>query len=119
MPLTTASSLSVVCQLSREPEQVGCARRLARETLPGWGLGDQVDLAELVVSELCTNALFHGDDVIGLRLSCDDGELRIEVHDQGARRPVRRHAASDDESGRGLELLEGFIELHGVSGHVV
>lgn len=110
MPLTTTDSLSVICQLSRDPAQVGRARRVARETLPDWGLGEHVELAELVVSELCTNSLWHGTGLIRLRLSCDGGQLRIEVHDQGAARPVRRHAASDDEHGRGLRLLDGFIE---------
>jgi hypothetical protein len=37
----------------------------------------------------------------------------VEVHDDGAGRPVRKHAGGDDECGRGLELLDGLIELHG------
>ena len=39
--------------------------------------------------------------------------LRVEVHDDGAGRPVRKHVGGDDECGRGLELLDGLIELYG------
>jgi serine/threonine-protein kinase RsbW len=66
-----------------------------------------------VACELVTNAVCHGDGPIEMRLSFADGDLRVEVHDTGAGRPVRKHADSDDECGRGLELLDGLIELHG------
>jgi signal transduction histidine kinase len=113
MPLTTADELSVTCRLGREPEYAGRAREQARKALPGWGLGQHTALAELVVSELVTNALCHGDGLIEMRLSYADDDLRVEVHDSGAGRPVRQDTAADDECGRGLELLDGLIELHG------
>jgi signal transduction histidine kinase len=113
MPLTAVHELSVGCRLGRDPRQVGQARRLVRETLPGWGLGGQVALAELIVSELVTNALWHGDGPIDVRLSYAGGSLRVEVHDDGDGRPVRHQATADDEGGRGLELLDGLIALHG------
>ena len=37
----------------------------------------------------------------------------MDVHDDGAGRPARQQATPDDESGRGLALLDGLIELHG------
>ena len=113
MPLTAIHELSVACQLVQDPAQVSTAREQARAALPGWGLGGHVRLAELVVSELVTNALRHGDGPIGVRLCYADGVLRVEVHDGGADRPVRQHAATDDECGRGLELLDGLIAEHG------
>jgi len=112
MPLTAIRELSVACQLGQDPLQVSTAREQARAALPGWGLGGHVGLAELIVSELATNALRHGDGPIGVRLSYADGDLRVEVHDSGAGRPVRQHAATDDECGRGLELLDGLIAQH-------
>jgi signal transduction histidine kinase len=113
MPLTATCELSVACLLGREPVQVGHAREQARKALAEWGLGEHAGLAELIVSELVTNALCHGDGRIGMRLSCAGGYLRAEVHDGGPGRPVRKHAGTDDECGRGLELLDGLIELHG------
>src|SRR5215475_1882275 len=113
MPLTSAPKLAFSCRLGQDPVHVSDARAQARDVLPGWGLGGHVRLAELIVSELATNALSHGDGPFALRLSYAGGDLRVEVHDHGAGRPVRRHAAADDVCGRGLELLDGLIALHG------
>ena len=44
------------------------ARELARDQLTAWGLETLVDTTELLVSELVTNALRHGDGEIRLRL---------------------------------------------------
>jgi len=113
MPLTITREFSVACRIGREPVQVSRARERAREALAGWGLGEHADLAEILVSELATNAQCHGDGPIEMRLSYGGGELRVEVHDHGAGRPVRKHAGSDDEGGRGLEVLDGLIEWRG------
>jgi anti-sigma regulatory factor (Ser/Thr protein kinase) len=113
MPLTATLEHSISCQVNQQPTQVRYAREQARKALFEWGLGDHTDLAELVVSELVTNAVCHGDTPIWMRLSVGGGDLRVEVHDGGPGRPVRRHAGGADECGRGLELLDGLIELHG------
>jgi anti-sigma regulatory factor (Ser/Thr protein kinase) len=109
MPLTAAPELAVIIALDRDPAQAAGVRRTVRQLVAGWNLGQQADLAELVVSELVANALRHGAGPIEIRLSCGPGGLRVEVHDDGAGRPVRRHAGDYDECGRGLELLDGLI----------
>src|SRR5712691_1113935 len=84
MPLTATREHSVSWRLSREPVQVRHAREQARKALFGWGLGEHAELAELIVSELVTNAIRHGDGPIQVRISYDGGDLRVEVHDDGA-----------------------------------
>lgn len=101
------------CRLSREPAQNGHAREQARQALFRWGLGEHADLAELIVSELATNAIRHGGGLVRLRMLYARGDLRVEVHDDAADRPVRQQATADDESGRGLAVLDGLIGLHG------
>jgi hypothetical protein len=113
MPLTATREPAVTCLPGRKPVHARQARQQARTVLEAWGLGEHADLGELIVSELVTNAVCHGDGPIEMQLSFADGDLRVEVHDTGGGRPVRRHAASGDECGRGLELLDGLIELHG------
>src|SRR5262249_23303531 len=113
MPLTATSELAISCRLGQDPVHVGDARAQAREVLSGWGLGGHVRLAELVVSELVTNALNHGDGPIALRLSYAGGGLRGGGPHPGAGRPGPGAAAAGDEWGRGLELLDGLIALHG------
>src|SRR5215472_12993041 len=63
--------------------------------------------------------LRHGTGPIDISLSHSGNELRTEVHDHGAGRPVRRRTTADDEQGRGLELLDGLIDLNGGAREVV
>jgi hypothetical protein len=65
----TAAELSATCRLGREPVHVGRAREQTRKALCEWGLGEHTDLAELIVSELVTNALCHGDGPVEMRLA--------------------------------------------------
>ena len=114
--ITDTAAHSMCCRLSREAVQVRRAREQARKALVDWGLGEHADLVELIVSELATNAIRHGEGVVHVCVSFARGDLRVEVHDDApGRRPVRKQAAGEDESGRGLALLDGLIGLHGGS----
>lgn len=108
------SELSVTYRLRRHPSEISRAREQARKALTDWGLADHTDLAELIVSELTTNALRHGVGPITVRLSYTQvGDLWLEVHDRGRGRPVPQKATTDDEEGRGLALLDALMDLHG------
>ena len=91
-------------RLPREPRSVGRARELARAQLVSWDLEALVDTAELLVSELVTNALRYGEGEIRLRL-LRDRTLVCEVWDAGLVQPRRRRARDTDEGGRGLQLV--------------
>jgi anti-sigma regulatory factor (Ser/Thr protein kinase) len=114
------SELSVTYRLRRHPAAISRARERARKVLTDWGLADHTDLAELIVSELTTNALRHGAGPITIRLSyVSDRDLWLEVHDHGRGRPVLRKTTADDEQGRGLALLDALMDLHsGIRGTV-
>ncbi|MGW2957505.1 SpoIIE family protein phosphatase [Streptomyces sp. NPDC001220] len=90
--------------LPREPRSVGRAREYARGQLLSWDLEPLVDTAELLVSELVTNALRYGEGEIRLRLLLDR-TLVCEVWDSGLVQPRRRRARDTDEGGRGLQLV--------------
>lgn len=104
---------SVAYRLGRDPSQVGYAREQARKALPCWGLDEHACLIELLLSELVTNAVRHGDGEIDVCLALARGQLRIEVHDGGHGRPVLRPPTPDDIGGRGLALIDGLIKAHG------
>jgi hypothetical protein len=108
MPLAAACEPAVIRLPGRRPVHARDARRRARVMLAAWGLGEQASLGELVANAVC-----HGEAPIWMRLSAGGGELRVEVYDGGAGRPVRKNAGRGDEGGRGLEVLDGLIELHG------
>ncbi|MGC0329729.1 PAS domain S-box-containing protein [Streptomyces sp. SAI-170] len=90
--------------LPREPRSVGRAREYARGQLLSWDMEPLVDTAELLVSELVTNALRYGEGEIRLRLLLDR-TLVCEVWDSGLVQPRRRRARDTDEGGRGLQLV--------------
>jgi signal transduction histidine kinase len=115
MPSTATRERFVSCRYDPELTAPGQARTVVSKALFRWGLGDYADLAEVIISELVTNAVCHGAGTVGIRILHDDGHLRMEVHDDGPGRPVWREAAADDESGRGLTLIEGLIRLNGGS----
>ena len=103
------------------------ARGFVIVTLAGWGLDTLSDVTELLVSEMTTNvvraatrpdgeARYDGDGklpLLWIRLLCDQALLMVEVWDTlpaalGA--PIARHPDPDEESGRGLEIIETLAE---------
>ncbi|MEU7555557.1 SpoIIE family protein phosphatase [Streptomyces sp. NPDC044571] len=94
-----------VWELDADPQAVGRARAAASAQLRAWGLDDLVFTTELVVSELVTNAIrYAADGPVQLRLIRDQ-TLICEVSDSGHTSPHLRHAANDDEGGRGLFIV--------------
>jgi serine/threonine-protein kinase RsbW len=99
---------------------VGRARRLLADSLDAWGLAQLTDTATLLVSELMTNSVRHarrpGGRLIGTRFERLVSGVRIEVHDAGDTKPECREASTDEESGRGLALVDSLTGGHwGVS----
>jgi anti-sigma regulatory factor (Ser/Thr protein kinase) len=96
---------------------VRAARRAVREQLRRWELDGVTDLAELLVSELVTNALRHGrtDAEPQLSVVFTSEQIVIAVDDHSAVRPSIRCANSDAESGRGLFLVDALADAWGVS----
>lgn len=89
----------------------GEARRLVRRTLPAWGLGDLLDEAEIVATEIATNAVAAVRELLPARLpvrvwllGCATGAC-VAVWDAVERLPVPRAAGPQDEDGRGLLLV--------------
>ena len=114
--VTAVPEYSASWLLSRDLTEARNAREQARKALLAWELGEHADVTELILSELVANAIRHGYGPIGVRISHDGTNLRVEVHDDGAGRPVRRPVPADAETGRGLELVDGLLGPHGTRG---
>ncbi|MEU0033304.1 SpoIIE family protein phosphatase [Streptomyces sp. NPDC006333] len=95
-----------------DPAEVARARACVREQLSTWGLQELASTAELVVSELVTNAIRYGRPPIQLRL-LRDRTLMCEVADAGSTTPHLRRARVFDEGGRGLFLVAQLAERWG------
>ncbi|MFI9326488.1 SpoIIE family protein phosphatase [Kitasatospora sp. NPDC052868] len=93
-----------------------------RDALRRWGVAELVDTAELLASELVTNAVRHTDRdaMFTARLyreAATDGgraRLRVEVEDESDLWPTRRTPGEQASSGRGLMLVEALADAWGV-----
>ncbi|MGW3739893.1 SpoIIE family protein phosphatase [Streptomyces sp. NPDC005146] len=102
-------------QLALDPREVARARRLVRGKLLDWELPEAVESAELMVSELVTNAVKHGrTHHIGLRL-VRTGALLCEVSDDEPAPAALLNASAHDEFGRGLLVVSGLAREWGTS----
>src|SRR3954468_6184580 len=98
--------------LDRVPE----AARVARRGLDSWLRAQRCESREdalLVVSELVTNAVVHGrGDPVVVMVYTDD-RLRLEIHDDDPRPPVRREPRSSEPGGYGLNIVDRLCEEWG------
>ncbi|MFF8394127.1 ATP-binding protein [Streptomyces sp. NPDC016172] len=96
------------------------ARRALRELLGQWGRHGRSDVAELLTSELVTNAIVHTDHDAVLTATVGPRGLRVEVRDFVARRPrVRVPVADEGTNGRGMFLVQALADAWGVRPHGV
>ncbi|MFE1954560.1 SpoIIE family protein phosphatase [Streptomyces sp. NPDC059524] len=99
-------------EVSRDPSAVSPVRNAAAAKLSEWGLDGLAFTAELILSELITNAVRYGADPVRVRL-LRDRTLICEVSDGSSTSPHLRHAATTDEGGRGLYLVAQYAERWG------
>ncbi|MFB7946897.1 SpoIIE family protein phosphatase [Kitasatospora phosalacinea] len=95
-----------------DPAAVARIRAAVTRRLDDWGLSEQAFAAELVLSELITNAIRHAAPPIRVRL-LRDRALICEVWDGSATSPHLRYATDTDEGGRGLFLVAQLAERWG------
>ncbi|MEV5438744.1 ATP-binding protein [Streptomyces sp. NPDC052682] len=94
-------------------------RRALRELLRHWGRPGRSEIAELLTSELVTNALVHTDRDAVVTATVGPRALRVEVRDFVAGRPSPRVATDDGTHGRGLVLVQSLADSWGVQPHGV
>jgi len=112
-PAALAWPLCSYLELGALPSAVPCARLHASQVLWEWGLSGAGENAELVVSELVTNAINASRDqpwprTVRLWLLSDESRVFVLVWDGSPMRPISVHADEQAESGRGLLLIESI-----------
>lgn len=91
------------------------ARAFVSSALRRWELEALVVDAELLTSELVTNAVVHARTDVTVSVAVADGTAEIGVTDGSADLPRPRTAARTAEGGRGLRLVERLAEDWGVA----
>ena len=91
------------------------ALALARRVVRAAVNGADASAAELVVSELVSNAVRHGDTPIRLRVEDEStSALKIVVTDGGSGTPTLRSPEPGAPGGRGLLLVDAMSDRWGV-----
>jgi anti-sigma regulatory factor (Ser/Thr protein kinase) len=108
-------SLDLSLDLPRDATAASLARLAVRR-----GLGEEVDSEtlgrlQIVVTELVTNAVAHGEGAIRLGLHVEDDRVTGEVVDEGGgfERDVRHHG-HEAIGGRGLAIVDALTSQWGV-----
>jgi anti-sigma regulatory factor (Ser/Thr protein kinase) len=89
------------------------ARRFARDVLASHSAA-VIGVAELLVSELITNAVLHARSTARLDIHLENRRIRVAVHDESTTIPQVRDAQTDD-GGRGLLLVDALAACWGAA----
>ena len=99
-------------ELDSAPASVACARRLTRDTLARWDMQHLADDAQIIASELATNAITYAVPpratlpAIIFAVHHRPGEIRFIVWDNGPGRPRHDAVGPEAETGRGLIIVD-------------
>lgn len=127
--------------LADTPNAVALARLHTADVLSGWGVSSgTVETAQLLVSELTTNAVRHseegasstppvssrgGSQTFELLLEAVPDAVRVSVWDRDARPPVLKEVGVDATGGRGIFIVAvmsrawGYYPARSAPGKVV
>jgi len=106
---STPPATHILAELPYLPSAVPRARQVLRESLRGAGLDeDAASVAELLVSELVTNAVKYGQPPVWLLVELRPGLVHASVSDTSTALPERRSVDDDSEGGRGLLVLDAL-----------
>ncbi len=104
-------------ELSSSEEAAAAARREVATSLSGTDLAHLTNDAQLVVSELVSNALLHGSPPIRLGIDIGSDRVRLAVFDASATPPGRNSTGEAAMTGRGLMVVEALTVRRGVERH--
>ena len=120
----TGRSTDVELRLTPGPATPAAARRAGRQTLADWAAPEGVvEAVVLIVSELVTSGIVHGDAPLDwqarltIRMHLGERFLTVAVtegHTIGDT-PAEGRPAPDDEHGRGLAIVTALASDHGYS----
>ncbi|NED74474.1 ATP-binding protein [Streptomyces sp. SID9944] len=119
MPENAPTAWEYSLHIPNDPRAVTVTRRTLRLILTLHGLIGLVDTAELLATELISNAVLHTKGPAALRLRLSAGVLRIGAWDadpappEPPATPAALEDLADQEGGRGLFLVKTCADLWG------
>jgi anti-sigma regulatory factor (Ser/Thr protein kinase) len=90
------------------------ARTLVRRTVGELVPADLLDTAELLISELVTNAVLHGSGVVVVSVDCENHTVELAVSDDEPTPPALQPERLMSLGGRGMRMIESLAGDWGV-----
>lgn len=113
MPESGSDAWEYSLYIPNDPRAVTICRRTLRLILTMHGLIRLVDTAELLATELVSNAVRHTKGPAALRVRWSAGVLRVGAWDASPEPPGVLERLTDVEEGRGLALVQACSDLWG------
>ncbi|MEU1178916.1 ATP-binding protein [Streptomyces sp. NPDC005820] len=103
-----------ILYIPNDPRAVRICRQTLRAVLAAHGFPHLTEVAELLATELITNAVQHTKGPAAIKLRAEHRTLRIGVWDNDPNPPrLSRDAHWDAETGRGLALVRDCSDRWG------
>ncbi|MFC7892436.1 ATP-binding protein [Streptomyces sp. NPDC057381] len=117
MSFRTAASKFSSLRVPPDTGAVSSTRRWVVAVVRDWNLPlveDTVETLELLTGEVIANALVHTDNGCEVTVSWDGTRVRLEAEDgEASALPRVASAGLEDESGRGLRMVDGLAQAWG------
>lgn len=122
-PLALADDLLAVCglldvidarideakaRLGAGHHSPGLARRFVKRAIQRWEVRSELDVIELLVSELVTNSIVHAGSDVEVSVAVVSDRIRVMVFDSSREPPIRKEPGPDESSGRGVLMLDAL-----------
>lgn len=113
--VATGAARAAAVRYPRDTTSPSHARHDLRRALESWdGGAEHLEVVELLISELVTNAVIHASSEVDVVLIVRGDRVRIEVSDRDPSPLDGRSPSEDAESGRGLALVDLLSGTWGV-----
>ena len=109
-----AAVISAVGTFPPAPASVRAARCFVGSVLAEWGLRAAYDAAEMLVSEVVTNAVLHARTPFTVTVTRSADAVRVSVNDGSPAVPQQRMYGPDATTGRGMRLVASLSLRWGV-----
>lgn len=101
-----------------EASSVSLTRRQVDKALQAWGHDELCDTAQMLISEMATNAVRHCTGAtFSVNVSLAEDSLCLAVQDSSPRLPQVNHSDDDQENGRGMMIITMIADTWGVHEH--
>ena len=95
------------------PASAGEARKLLRDALADPIYADQLDDAQLAVTEIVTNVVLHTDSDLVMTLRAEHGRVCVQIRDDSPVMPIERNHDAEATTGRGISLVRQVTSAYG------